>query len=71
MPIYEYQCRECDRRKEVLVLPKVDGNSTAASNVPICCDYPMRRTPSSRTSFQLNGDGWAKDGYQKPEKGKE
>jgi len=48
-------------------------------DVPYCmeCSKPvprkyvkMERVFKSKGSFQLKGDGWAKDGYCKKEKGK-
>ena len=71
MPIYTYKCPICCHIKDILC--KMDDD------VPYCmeCSKPvprkyvkMERVFKSKGSFQLKGDGWAKDGYCKKEKGK-
>jgi len=65
MPIYEYRCVSCQKDHEII--QKVN-------------DLPLKICPAcggalekvlSRSSFQLRGGGWYKDGYtsSKGEKG--
>ena len=58
MPMYEYICQPCKEEKEEL-----QGYDDPA---PKCkkCEKAMKRK-ISKTSFQLKGGGWYKDGYQK------
>ncbi len=53
MPIYEYQCQDCDERVEVLQklsdAPKVD--------CPVC-HKPSLRKKVSAAAFRLKGSGW-------------
>ena len=61
MPIYEYQCPSPECKKEFELLVKF-----SESEVPVeCpdCKTPNARKKISRTSFVLEGGGWAKDGY--------
>jgi len=59
MPIYEYECPKCKRHMEL-------RQKMNAATPPMCfedgCDIEMIRV-ISRTSFTLNGTGWARDGY--------
>lgn len=61
MPIYEYECPGCGRESEYL--QKMDAPP------PPCEEEgcPEKGSPLtrkvSRTSFELVGGGWAKDGY--------
>lgn len=57
MPIYEYQCPECQRVHEIW--RRV--SETEVSRCPECA-IPMQRLVS-RSSFQLRGGGWYADGY--------
>jgi putative FmdB family regulatory protein len=62
MPIYEYFCPKCLERKEIL--------QRRNDPVPLCCcdeGFPteMVKQFPSRTSFQLKGGGWFRDGYSK------
>lgn len=60
MPIYEYKCPACgcqfdelrkvDRRDEPAICPQETCAHEAVKQV-------------SRSSFELKGGGWAKDGY--------
>jgi len=54
MPLYEYQCKECGKKKEEL--------ANYEDPPPKCCKKNMKRG-ISRTSFSLKGDGWYKDHY--------
>ncbi len=53
MPIYEYQCQDCDHRVEVLQkiadAPRVDCPA---------CDKPSLRKVVSAVAFRLKGSGW-------------
>lgn len=62
MPTYEWECPKCHETIEL-------WQSLADTNKPLCCreecgGIEMMRI-ISRTSFQLKGSGWAKDGYSK------
>ena len=60
MPRYEYQCSK-HGTQEV-------SHSISAPSLTHCpnpdCDLPVQRL-ISRSSFELRGDGWYKDGYAK------
>ena len=57
MPIYEYQCPVCKKKREML-------QRMSDAKAPVCepCAKQMKRLISN-TSFSLKGDGWYKDGY--------
>ena len=58
MPLYEYECSACGHR--------VDRLQKSSDPPPVCdaCDgAPVMRKLISRSSFKLNGTGWARDGY--------
>lgn len=57
MPIYEYICRTCQAHTEV-IQKTTDAPLTTCAH----CGGEVYR-PISRTSFQLKGSGWYKDGY--------
>ena len=62
MPLFEFKCEQCEHRIERLMKHE--------QTAPICdvCEkrhqkkLPMKRL-ISRTSFKLEGTGWARDGY--------
>ncbi len=56
MPLYEYECEQCERRVEVLQRLRDDA--------PTCepCKTQMKKQ-ISRSSFALKGEGWYKDHY--------
>ena len=56
MPLYEFECDSCGQRVEVL--------QKYEDPAPVCeqCAYEMKKLVS-RTSFTLEGGGWAKDNY--------
>ena len=58
MPLYEFGCEKCKTVKEVL--QKYDDPAPSCSE----CSGETRRL-ISRTSFELKGDGWARDSYGK------
>jgi putative FmdB family regulatory protein len=43
MPIYEYLCRNCGERVEVLVRPSINSGQGSGSGVPSCpqCGSPL------------------------------
>ena len=57
MPIYEYECRQENRRFEVHQKMSEDALTTC----PVC-GGAVKKLISS-TAFQLKGGGWYKDGY--------
>ena len=61
MPIYNYECKKCGNKKEILwtSIPKKDI-------IVLCnkCNKNMIKTISN-TTFVLKGGGWYSDGYQK------
>lgn len=57
MPIYEYICKQCGAHGEV-IQKATDAPLTVCEK----CGGAVYR-PISRTSFQLKGGGWYKDGY--------
>ena len=63
MPIYEYQCQEPQEEACSEVFEKMRPHSKR-DECPECphCQGPTRRKVS-RSSFQLKGGGWYKDGY--------
>jgi len=67
MPIYEYMCKSCGKRFEIM--QKV--SETPVAPCPKCGDTADRII--SMTSFSLKGAGWYKDGYskEKPKKSEE
>lgn len=64
MPLYEFRCEKCDHREQRL--------QRYEDPPPVCgpCDELMpEETPFmermiSRTTFVLEGGGWARDGYK-------
>lgn len=56
MPIYEYGCEACGNEFELMQRIGAD-----APPCPSCGGGVQKRV--SRTSFQLKGGGWYKDGY--------
>lgn len=59
MPIYQYACTDpkCGDEVEALVLSGEDEPQTCNR-----CGKPLKRV-MGRSSFQLKGGGWYKDGY--------
>lgn len=59
MPIYQYKCETCDLEFEEV--RAIKDPPLEKCQRPECKGKPKRLI--SRTSFVLNGGGWAKDGY--------
>lgn len=57
MPVYEYECKACDKVFEV----QQKMSDDPLSNCPEC-DGPVKKI-MSMNSFQLKGGGWYSDGY--------
>lgn len=59
MPLYEFQCQDCKKQFEVLCkVSEIQEPRTCPG-----CSSQKTKKLVSRTSFQLVGGGWAKDGY--------
>ena len=65
MPVYEYECRECEKVFEI-------QQKMADAPLTVCpdCTGPVTKL-ISMNSFQLKGGGWYADGYASSENGKE
>ena len=59
MPIYEYQCADCDEHLE-LIQKVGEGRKRKCPE----CGGKLEKL-ISRTSFQLKGGGWYDQGYTK------
>lgn len=58
MPIYEFKCEQCGR--------KIERIQRISQDPPACPAEPEHGPMVrliSRSSFELKGGGWAKDGY--------
>ncbi len=80
MPTYTYRCKNCGRELEIehsiadaphqFIRHEIKGEARikvgAAPPRLTRCSGEMTRLISSRTSFVLEGSGWAADGYQGP-----
>jgi len=74
MPIYEYECKKCKKRFEVMQRITEDALTTCSldlhkdsetddeSKVKCVGDGELKKL-ISQTSFSLKGGGWYKDGY--------
>lgn len=65
MPVYEYECKECDKVFEVQQRISEDP----LKNCPECNGEVKKLV--SMSSFQLKGGGWYSDGYASAGNGKE
>jgi len=63
MPVYEYECKECEKVFEV-------QQKIADKPLTSCpdCEAPVTKL-MSMSSFQLKGGGWYADGYSGPSNG--
>lgn len=57
MPVYEYQCPQCNAVFELWR----NISDTGTGNCP-ACSVPMQKL-ISKSTFQLRGSGWYADGY--------
>ncbi len=57
MPVYEYECKDCDKVYEV----KQKIADEPLKTCPVC-EAPVKKL-MSMSSFQLKGGGWYADGY--------
>ena len=57
MPVYEYECKECNKVFEI----QQKMADQPLSNCPEC-QAPVKKLVSM-SSFQLRGGGWYADGY--------
>lgn len=62
MPLYPYECIECQHRFEILASLKEVYSDEFTANCP-ACDSTSNRRLISKTSFSLKGSGWYRDGY--------
>jgi putative FmdB family regulatory protein len=58
VPLFEYRCDTCGSSIDLLVKHADDAVAPECGS----CKTSMKRK-IGRTSFILNGGGWAKDGY--------
>lgn len=58
MAIYQYECETCGNCFEEIMSIKADSKTYKC---PKCKE--MANKVMSQTSFKLEGDSWAKDGY--------
>ena len=63
MPVYEYECKECEKVLEV----QQRMTDAPLLNCPDC-NAPVKKL-MSMSSFQLKGGGWYSDGYASVSKG--
>ena len=61
MALYEFFCPDCKTDKEVLQ-KFTDAPPVCETKDCVSHAKPMRKK-ISRSSFELKGSGWAKDGY--------
>ena len=64
MPVYEYECKECEKVFEV----QQKMSDKPLQQCPECSGEVKKLV--SMTSFQLKGGGWYADGYATPANGK-
>lgn len=58
MPLYEYECDQCQQALTIL-----QGMNDPTPECPEC-GGPLRKL-ISKSDFHLKGMGWARDGYTK------
>jgi predicted nucleic acid-binding Zn ribbon protein len=64
MPIKGYFCCKCKHEYEVFYSSQsAVAKEERAEKCPQCGSRKKTKAPPTRTSFQLKGKGWFKDGY--------
>lgn len=64
MPIHGYTCSKCKSEFEVFYRSQsAVGAEEKTEKCPTCGSKRKKRAVPKRTSFQLNGKGWYRDGY--------
>jgi len=63
MPIYEFLCSHCRAIEEQIL--KI-SDDTKIIDCPFCGEKQSSHRIMSKTSFELNGEGWEADGYGYP-----
>jgi putative FmdB family regulatory protein len=64
MPIHGYKCQKCKAEFEVFYTSQsAVQREEPMEKCPKCGSLKKKRDLPKRTSFQLNGKGWFKDGY--------
>ena len=63
MPIYEYQCQDCD--KEIEVLQKI--SDSPLQDCP-ACGKPSLKKKVSAAAFRLKGGGWYETDFKTGDK---
>lgn len=61
MPTYEYVCESCDHEWEV----EQKITAPVIKTCPKCKKRKAKRLVSGGQGFQLQGSGWASEGYSK------
>ena len=61
MPIYEYVCTACGKEEELL--QRVGDPPPPCTHETCSRQGQTMEKRVSRSSFELKGGGWAKDGY--------
>ena len=64
MPIHDYKCTKCQHEFEVFYSSQsAVEREEPTETCPRCQSKEKERTPPTKTSFQLKGKGWFRDGY--------
>lgn len=63
MPIYDFQCQDCQGVFETLVKKSDDVPACE-----LCASFSVIKLISRGTSFVLAGGGWYRDGYSSTKK---
>jgi putative FmdB family regulatory protein len=65
MPIYEYQCKKCEKDFEVFYTSQsAVKKEEKMETCPHCGATEKKKKVSTGTSHVLKGTGWARDGYE-------
>lgn len=66
MPIYEYECKNCEHCFEAVGKHFVSKEGMTINTTPSCpkCNGDTKKIISA-SNFQLKGGGWASSGYSK------